>query len=42
MVLKVLSKEFLLSQKTCCGNKCVNCPYIPKFYKGSNQVEVKE
>lgn len=22
-----LSREFLISQKTCCHNGCVNCPY---------------
>lgn len=30
-----LSKKFLASQKSCCGNKCVNCPYTPKWVKGS-------
>jgi len=24
----VLSREFLLEQKNCCNNNCVNCPYL--------------
>lgn len=35
---KPLSKEFLLDRGTCCGNKCTNCPYYPKWNKGSVQV----
>jgi len=33
-----LSREFLLNQKECCGSTCTNCPYIPKFRKGSTKV----
>ncbi|MBS3157624.1 hypothetical protein J4442_05665 [Candidatus Woesearchaeota archaeon] len=35
MELKPLTKEELLAQKECCGNRCLNCPYIPKHTKGS-------
>lgn len=34
-----LSREFLLAQQKCCGNKCKNCPYLPKHVKGSTQVK---
>ena len=30
-----MSKEQLLAVGKCCGNKCINCPYIPKWIKGS-------
>ena len=30
---KPLSKEFLLNRGYCCGNGCLNCPYIPKHQK---------
>ncbi len=30
-----LSKEFLASRGSCCGSKCLNCPYTPKWVKGS-------
>ena len=33
--LMVLTKEYLLKRKKCCGKKCINCPYIPKYKKGS-------
>ena len=31
--LMVLTKEYLLKRKKCCGKKCINCPYIPKWKK---------
>jgi len=31
-----LTKELLLSRGRCCGNGCLNCPYIPKHTKGSS------
>lgn len=31
----ILTKEYLLKKKKCCGNKCTNCPYIPKHVKGN-------
>ena len=33
--LKPLSAEFLLKRGFCCGFKCKNCPYHPKYTKGS-------
>lgn len=33
-----LSREFLLQQGKCCGNKCQNCPYVPKHVAGSTEV----
>jgi hypothetical protein len=32
-----LSKEFLLKKGFCCGKRCVNCPYIPKWLRGSTK-----
>jgi len=32
---KPLSKEFLLSRGFCCNCGCENCPYTPKWVKGS-------
>ena len=34
----MLSKEFLLKQKQCCGRGCLMCPYIPKHTKGSYKI----
>ena len=34
----MLSKEFLLKQKHCCGRGCLMCPYIPKHQKGSYKI----
>jgi hypothetical protein len=33
-----LSKEFLASRGKCCGNKCKNCPYNPKWMKGTKDL----
>jgi hypothetical protein len=33
-----LSREFLIKQGSCCGSKCVNCPYYPKANKGETQL----
>ena len=35
---KPLSKEILLQKGSCCGKKCVNCPYLPKYKRGSTKV----
>lgn len=37
---KPLSKEFLLKRGYCCGNKCRNCPYIPKHIKGNREKQM--
>ena len=31
----MLSKEFLIKRKQCCGNGCFMCPYLPRHTKGS-------
>jgi hypothetical protein len=31
----MLSREFLLSRGSCCGNGCANCPYSPRWQKGA-------
>lgn len=36
---KPLTREFLLDRKKCCGHRCVNCPYVPKWEKGSTNVK---
>lgn len=36
---KPLTKEFLLSRGSCCGNNCVNCPYFPKYIKGNKNTK---
>ena len=33
-----LSIEFLLERGYCCGNKCVNCPYTPKYQRGNREI----
>jgi len=37
-----LSKEFLLSRGSCCGNGCYNCPYIPRATRGAIKVNEEE
>jgi UV DNA damage repair endonuclease len=34
----MLSKQFLIKRKQCCGNGCFMCPYIPKHTKGSFKI----
>jgi 2,5-diketo-D-gluconate reductase A len=34
----MLSANFLMSQGECCGNGCVNCPYIPRHKKGNKNI----
>ena len=31
----MLSREFLIKRKQCCGNGCLMCPYLPQHTKGS-------
>lgn len=38
---KPLTKDILLGRGSCCGNKCINCPYNPKWQKGSTNVKKK-
>ena len=32
-----LSREFLLQRSFCCGKNCVNCPFIPKWQRGTDK-----
>ena len=34
----MLSKQFLLKQKQCCGKGCLMCPYIPRHKQGSEKI----
>ena len=34
----MLSKQFLIKRKQCCGNGCLMCPYVPKHTKGSYKI----
>lgn len=36
---KPLSRDVLLAQKKCCGQRCANCPYVPKYVKGSTAAD---
>lgn len=36
---KPLSKEFLVNREKCCSYRCVNCPYVPKWTKGSTKIK---
>ena len=36
----MLSREFLIKQKQCCGNGCHMCPYKPKHIKGSSKLRL--
>lgn len=38
MPAKPLSREKLLGYGVCCGNKCRNCPYVPKYQPGAKQI----
>lgn len=35
--LMIFTKEYLLKRDYCCGNKCLNCPYIPKWTKSTKK-----
>ena len=37
--LIVLTASFLANRGYCCGNKCKNCPYIPKWIKNNKKTE---
>lgn len=34
-----LTREFLIKKGRCCGSKCLNCPYEPKWTKGSTKIK---
>ena len=35
----MLSSQFLINQKQCCGNGCRMCPYEPKHIKGNQLLQ---
>ena len=35
----MLSSQFLISQKECCGNGCRMCPYEPRHIKGNTSLQ---
>jgi Family of unknown function (DUF5522) len=37
--LIVLTAFFLENRGYCCGNKCKNCPYEPKWIKGNKKLD---
>lgn len=40
---KVIMTELFLKEKgSCCGNKCTNCPYSPKWTKGVKELLIKQ
>jgi len=34
-----LTREQLISQKSCCGSGCMNCPYEPRYVKGTTKIK---
>lgn len=36
--VKPLDRQILINVGKCCGNGCTNCPYIPKWTKGSTKI----
>ena len=37
----MLSREYLISRKECCGEGCLMCPYIPKNIEGSTEISLE-
>ncbi|MBS3145181.1 hypothetical protein J4414_00045 [Candidatus Woesearchaeota archaeon] len=37
---KPMSRKELLAQEECCGSICTNCPYLPKYIKGSKEIDI--
>ena len=35
----MLSSQFLIDQKQCCGNGCMMCPYEPRHIQGNQQLQ---
>jgi len=38
----VFTALYLSRRMVCCGAKCKECPYIPKWVKGNKNLEVKQ
>lgn len=32
----VMTESYHLRRGSCCGKRCTNCPYEPKYQKGNN------
>jgi len=37
--LLVFTEDYHLSRGHCCGNKCLNCPYEPRYEKGVTNIK---
>jgi hypothetical protein len=35
----VMTEEYHKKRGKCCGNKCLHCPYEPKFQKGTTNLK---
>lgn len=35
-----IGREYLLERGFCCGNKCLNCPYYPKYEKNNKNINL--
>jgi len=38
----ILTALYLSQRGVCCGNKCKECPYNPKWEKGNKNLEGKQ
>lgn len=36
----MLSREYLIQQKKCCGEGCLMCPYDPENTKGATNIKM--
>ncbi len=39
--LTVLTEGFHLRRGSCCGNRCLHCPFQPKHIKGNSTIALK-
>lgn len=37
--LLVFTADYHLNRGHCCGNNCLNCPYLPKNVKGNKNIK---
>lgn len=38
---RVFTALFHIDRGKCCGNKCLHCPFIPKYEKSSTKINEK-
>lgn len=38
----VMTEEYHKERGFCCGSKCLHCPYLPKWEKGSTKIEEEQ